>query len=108
MHIFWLLTAIPASLGSPTSAMSCALLDPELVHCPAPQAPRITGLRVGAVTLELQIDPDGSVRSSKVLSASGHSAWASVAQAAVAQWRYSVASEPRTREVPFDFQLADP
>lgn len=106
MNFHWLLFSLAA--GATTPHNSCMPSDPELIYCPAPEAPRITELRGGAVTLELQIDPDGSVRSSTVLSSSGHSAWPSVTQTAVAKWRYSMDSTSRTRKVPFDFQVGNP
>jgi len=106
MNFHWLFFSLAA--GATTPHNSCMLSDPELIYCPAPEAPRITELRGGAIVLELQIDPDGSVRSSAVLSSSGHSAWPSVAQSAVAKWRYSANSDSRIRKVPFDFQLGSP
>ena len=108
MNVLWFLIAIATSSGSSMPVESCERLDPELIHCPVPEAPRVTELRGGSVTLELQIDLDGSVSSSRVISSSGHSAWSTAAQAAVAKWRYSAGSESRTRQVPFDFQLGDP
>ncbi|WP_425603687.1 energy transducer TonB [Stenotrophomonas capsici] len=107
MNFHWLLLSL-ATAGATTPHNSCMSSDPELVYCPAPEAPRIAELRGGTVTLELQIDPDGSVRSSTVLSSSGHSAWPSAAQSAVAKWRYSADSASRTRKVPFDFQFGSP
>ncbi|TXI51186.1 MAG: TonB family protein [Lysobacter sp.] len=108
MNVFMLLLALAASSSASAPEDSCEQLDPELVYCPAPAAPRITELRGATVTLELQIGSDGSVRSSKVLWSSGHSAWSSAAQAAVAKWRYSAGSVPRTRKVPFNFALGEP
>ena len=108
MEALWIVIALTASAAVPSASKSCAQLDPELITCPTPEAPRITELREGRVILELQIDPDGSVSSSKVLSSSGHPAWTSAAQAAVAKWRYVAGLEPRTREVPFDFLFGDP
>ena len=90
MSALWIVIALAATSTAPPAAGLCSRLDPELIHCPAPEAPRITELREGHVTLEVKVDPDGSVRSSKVLSSSGHPAWASAAQAAVASgitWR---------------------
>ena len=108
MNVSWIVIALAGSLAAATGNGTCSQLDPELVHCPAPEAPRITELREGTVTLELYIDPDGSVRSSKVLRSSGHPAWPGAAQAAVAKWRYVAGSGSRTREVPFDFLFGDP
>jgi len=85
MNLFWIV-ALAISSAADTDTGTCSQLDPELVHCPAPEAPRITELREGKVTLELYIDPDGSVRSSKILTSSGHPAWPDAAQAAVAKW----------------------
>lgn len=78
MNFHWLLLSL-AMAGATTPHNSCMSSDPELIYCPAPEAPRIAELGSGAFKLELQIDPDGSVRSSKVLSSSGHSAWPSAA-----------------------------
>ncbi|WP_095207493.1 energy transducer TonB [Luteimonas sp. JM171] len=108
MSALWIVIALAATSTAPPAAGLCSRLDPELIHCPAPEAPRITELREGHVTLEVKVDPDGSVRSSKVLSSSGHPAWASTAQAAVAKWHYVAGSGSRTREVPFDFLFGDP
>ncbi|WP_442682799.1 TonB family protein [Stenotrophomonas sp. JC08] len=108
MTLLWIVIALAISSPAGTGNAACSQLDPELLHCPAPEASRITELREGKVTLELYIDPDGSVRSSKVLTSSGHPAWASAAQAAVAEWRYVAGSGSRTREVPFDFLFSVP
>jgi len=108
MNVLWIVIALAGSPAAATAHGACSQLDPELVHCPAPEAPRITELREGTVTLKLYIDPDGSVRSSKVLTSSGHPAWPGAAQAAVAKWRYVAGSSSRTREVPFDFLFGDP
>ncbi|MFB9069448.1 energy transducer TonB family protein [Pseudofulvimonas gallinarii] len=108
MNVLWIVIALAGPPAAATGNEACSQLDPELVHCPAPEAPRITELREGAVTLELYIDPDGSVRSSKVLTSTGHPAWPGAAQAAVAKWRYVAAPDARTREVPFDFLFGDP
>ena len=108
MESLWIVIALAVSSADSSVSEPCAQLDPELITCPAPEAPRITELREGYVILELQIDPDGSVGSSTVLSSSGHPAWTSAAQAAVAKWRYVAGQGPRTREVPFDFLFGDP
>ena len=108
MNVLWIVIALAASPATAASSGTCSRLDPELVHCPAPEAPRITELREGTVTLKLYIDPDGSVHSSKVLTSCGHPAWPGAAQAAVAKWRYVAGSGSRTREVPFDFLFGDP
>lgn len=108
MDVAGYLIAVVASFGGTASPPSCARLDPDLIYCPTPDAPRITGLRGGTVTMEVEIGPDGSVRTSQGISSSGHSAWPSAAQAAVAKWRYSTGEASRKRIVPFDFQLGDP
>ena len=108
MSVLSILIAVASASGAPPPDSACNGPDPELIYCPLPEAPRVTELRGGKVTVELQIDPDGHVRSSKVVSSSGHTAWASAAQAAVAKWRYSAASASRTRIVPFDFQPSEP
>ncbi|GAA3914041.1 energy transducer TonB [Luteimonas lutimaris] len=108
MNALWIVIVLASSPAAAIGNEACSQLDPELLHCPAPEAPRITELREGTVTLELYIDPDGSVRSSKVLTSSGHPAWLGAAQAAVAKWRYVAGSDSRTREVPFDFLFGDP
>ncbi|WP_425603937.1 energy transducer TonB [Luteimonas kalidii] len=100
----WLLTLALVGSGS---AGPCAGLDPELLVCPAPEAPRITELTRGEVTLELSVAADGSVTTSRVQSASGHPAWIAAAQQAVLSWRYRPGSASSTRTVPFDFKYAD-
>jgi len=89
-------------------AVACDAIDPELVYCPAPEPPRITELKAGACTLELQIGVDGTVLASRVASASGHPAWQAAARNAVARWRYANGSALRVRDVPFDFRPAQP
>lgn len=84
---------------------NCARIDPELVHCPAVQAPRVTELRDGRVRLSLSVAADGSVISSTVISSSGHRAWVDAAQSAVTRWRYPAGASPRTRELSFDFRM---
>jgi len=108
MSALSIVIALAATSTAAPAAEPCFRIDPELIHCPAPEPPRITELREGQVTLEINVGPDGSVRSSKVLSSSGHPAWASAAQAAVAKWQYVAGSGSRTREVPFDFLFGDP
>jgi len=105
MSVLSILIALASSTGGLPSDPACKGPDPELVQCPSPEAPRVTELGSGKVVLELEIGPDGRVRSSKVVSSSGHPAWSGAAQTAVAKWRYSAASTSRTRVVPFDFQL---
>ena len=89
----------PGRAAGATTA--CASLDPELVHCPPPEAPRVTGLGHAEVVLELEVAPDGSVVSTRVVSATGHPAWRGAVEAAVATWRYVPAGESRTRVIPF-------
>ena len=109
MEALWIVLMLAAGTpAAPSVSEQCARFDPELINYTAPEAPRITELREGTVVLELQIDPDGWVSSSKVLSSSGHPAWVGAAQAAVAKWRYVAGSELRTREVPFYFLFDDP
>jgi TonB family protein len=83
-------------------------MDPELLYCPAPEAPRITELREGALTLELEIGPDGAVQASRVVAASGHPAWQASARTALASWRYVAGPALRVRRVPFDFRPSRP
>lgn len=91
MRVLGILMAVSGASGVPPPDLRCDGPDVELIYCPLPEAPRVTELRDGKVTVALQIDPDGHVRSSRVVSSSGHAAWASAAQAAVAKWRYSPA-----------------
>ncbi|GAA3929767.1 TonB family protein [Luteimonas lutimaris] len=108
MSVLSILIVVAGATGGVLPDSTCNGLDPELVHCPSPEAPRVAELGSGKVTVELEIDVDGYVRSSKIVSSSGHPAWPGAAQAAVAKWRYSAGSAPRTRVVPFDFQLGEP
>jgi len=107
MKVLAILIAAAVAPSVPTVEV-CARLDPELIHCPQPVAPRITELWGGKVTLAIEVNPDGSVHSSRVLSSSGHPAWVEPTQIAVTKWRYSASKERRVRVVPFDFQLGDP
>ena len=103
MKVLGILLALCSACAVAQVPATCGGPDPELLACPFPQAPRVTELTSGKVTLELQIGADGSVKSSRVLSSSGHPGWVRAAQAAVSKWRYSPGSA-RQRAVPFDFQ----
>lgn len=92
---------VPAPGQSAGTAPACASHDPELLHCPPPEAPRVTGLGHAEVVLELEVAPDGSVVSIRLVSATGHPAWRGAVEAAVATWRYVPADEVRTRVIPF-------
>jgi TonB family protein len=106
MEIFGALIAVIAASSAAAPPGVCSQIDKELLVCPAPQAPRVTELRAGKVTLELRLALDGSVISSTVLSSSGDPRWLAAAQAAAATWHYSPNSRSRTRVVPFDFQTS--
>ena len=85
----------------------CAALDPALIHCPTPQAPRITELKAGSVVVQLTIAPDGSVAVADVVSSSGHAAWTDAVLSAVRHWQYKPSGQVVTKVVPFDFTLGD-
>lgn len=102
------LLAVSVSLVGPVHAVperDCALLDPSLVHCPAPEVPRVTGLGEGSVLIRLTVQPNGSVSGATVLSSSGHAAWKEAALDVVRRWRYKATGEASTREVPFKFSV---
>ena len=61
----------------------------------------MTGLGHAEMVLELEVAPDGSVVSIRLVSATGHPAWRGAVEAAVATWRYAPADEVRTRVIPF-------
>ena len=90
-----------------SQADDCRSIDPELLACPAPLAPRITELRQGTVTVQLTIQADGSVSAARVVSASGHPACKDAVLQAVKIWRYKASDQPRTSTVPFDLKYAD-
>ena len=102
-----IMLAFHAAAAAPPDG-ACRSIDPELMHCPAPAMPRITGLREGAVTLELQVGLDGAVRASRVVEESGHAAWPAAARTAVARWRYAPSQSSRVRRVPFEFKPDQP
>ena len=104
MKLLGILLALTTSVPFAHELATCGGPDPELLTCPIPQAPRVTELRSGKVTLELSIATDGSLESSRVISSSGHAAWVGAAQAAVLKWHYSPGAV-RKRSVPFDFHM---
>ena len=102
------LLAVSASLAGTVHAQSeydCAALDPSLVQCPAPEAPRVTELGDGRVLIRLTVQPDGSVSGATVLSSSGHAAWKEATLEAARRWRYKATDEASTRDVPFNFTV---
>ncbi|MFY2765303.1 energy transducer TonB [Arenimonas sp. MALMAid1274] len=102
------LLAVSVSLASTVQAVperDCEPLDPSLVHCPTPEAPRVTGLAEGSVLIRLTVQPDGSVSGATVLSSSGHAAWKEAALEVVRRWRYKATDESSTRDAPFKFSL---
>lgn len=107
MSVLIIMVALANAANGSQPGNSCNRPDPELIHCPSPDAPRITELGAGKVTLELEVGPNGEVQGSKVISSSGHRAWQGAAQEAVAKWRYSAGSTSRVRVVPFDFRLGE-
>ena len=106
MEILGALIAVIAASSAAAPPDVCTQVDKELLVCPAPQAPKVTELRAGKVTLELRVALDGSVVSSIVLSSSGDTRWPAAAQEAASTWHYSPSSRSRTRVVPFDFQTS--
>jgi TonB family protein len=99
---FLLLASVPAPA---LAAGACAALDPELVECPAPRSPSVTGLTAGHVVVRLTVRMDGTVGSARIETASGHRAWAPAVLEAVRRWRYVPSAVVRSKVVPFDLAL---
>ena len=88
-----------------SQATPCAALDPTLIHCPTPQAPRVTELKDGQVVVQLTVRPDGSVADAHVVSSSGHTAWKDTVLGTVQHWRYKPSGHGATKVVPFGFTV---
>ncbi|QIL21066.1 TonB family protein [Thermomonas sp. HDW16] len=84
--------------ASQTSA--CAGFSPDLLSCPAPQAPRVAELKPGKVVVILTVEPDGTVANAHIASASGHPAWKDAVLQAVQSWRFKPTDRTRTVSVP--------
>ena len=93
---------LAAGLGQ---APDCPLLDPDLIYCPAPQAPSVTELSEGRVVVELTVTPEGSVSNAHILSSSGSSAWHSVVLKVAAKWRYKPTGKSVVKVVPFQMTV---
>jgi protein TonB len=87
----------------PTRAAAPAVLEPKLVSAPPPRYP-LTAMRrklEGQVTLEFTVQPDGSVSSPRVISATPEGVFDEAAIVAVSRWRF----EPLPRAVTTRRQL---
>jgi protein TonB len=87
----------------PTRAAAPAALEPKLVSAPPPRYP-LTAMRrklEGQVTLEFTVQPDGSVSSPRVISATPEGVFDEAAIVAVSRWRF----EPLPRAVTTRRQL---
>ena len=106
MKIFWLLLAsIPVTcLAAKTT--DCAKVDPSLIECPVPQAPRVTELQSAKVVVELKVQPNGSVSNARIVSLVGSPAWGQPVLQAVAHWRYKPQGRAVTKVVPFNLGLS--
>ena len=91
------------ALGSPplaeASEAGCEGIDPRLIHCPAPIAPRALGLSDGKVVVRLGVRPDGTVGEAKIISSSGHRAWDRSVVLAVTSWRFGASSDGFTKDL---------
>ena len=96
--------SIALAACSKGQVVDCKALDPDLVVCPDPRAPPVSGLTGGKVVVELTIRLDGSVSNAKILSTSGNSAWEEPILGAVKQWRYQQSDHVVTKTVPFNMQ----
>lgn len=107
MRLFLLLTVLMPFAFSACASQNthCAALDPALIHCPTPQAPRVTELKAGRVVVQLTVAPDGSVAEADVVSSSGHTAWKDAVLSAVRHWQYQPSGQVVTKVVPFDFTV---
>jgi protein TonB len=87
----------------PTRAAAPAALEPKLISAPPPRYP-LTAMRrklEGQVTLEFTVQPDGSVSSPRVISATPEGVFDEAAIVAVSRWRF----EPLPRAVTTRRQL---
>jgi len=106
MKIFWLMLAFVPVTCLAGKATDCAKVDPSLVECPVPQAPRITELQSAEVVVQLKVQPIGSVSSARIVSLVGDPAWRQPVLQAVAHWRYQPQRRAFTKVVPFKLGLS--
>jgi len=106
MKLFWLMLAFVPFTCLAGKTVDCAKIDPSLVACPVPQAPRITELRSTTVVVQVQVQHNGSVSSARIVSLVGDSAWGQPVLQAVARWRYKPQSHAVTKVVPFNLGLS--
>jgi protein TonB len=96
-------TTPPPSRPAAPVAAAPAALEPKLISAPPPRYP-LTAMRrklEGQVTLEFTVQPDGSVSSPRVISATPEGVFDEAAIVAVSRWRF----EPLPRAVTTRRQL---
>jgi TonB family protein len=101
----WLALILLVAPSAGLAAGDCAAIDPELVECAAPEAPRVTGLTAGHVVVRITVGTDGIVHSVRIESSSGHPAWRRAVLDAVRYWRYAPSDAVRSKVVPLDLAL---
>lgn len=88
------------------SELDCRSIDPDLIHCPPAQAPRIAELKSGFVVVSFTILPDGTVSSAEVVDADERGKWNSAAVEAVSHWRFKPSGEESHKSKRLEFGLA--
>lgn len=78
----------------------------HLVVCPQVEAPRVTELREGKVTVEYNVNDDGVPTDIVVIESSGDQRWENAVTEAVSKWQYLPAAEKR-QEFRFIARFAD-
>src|SRR5688500_802919 len=99
-----LIVAATSGVTSSSGSSGCSLLDAQLIHCPAPPAPRVTELTDGEVVIRFVVKADGSVAAATVVSSTGHRAWVAAAVPAVREWRFTGSASGYTRDVTLKFK----
>ena len=106
MKTFWLMLAFIPFTCLAGKTTDCAKVDPSLVECPVPQAPRVTELQSAKVVVQLKVQPNGSISSARIVSLIGDPAWRQPVLQAVARWQYKPQSGSVTKVVPFKLGLS--
>ena len=102
-------TPPPAAAHAPSAPAPAASRIPALVSAPQPRYPVMAQRRKieGEVTVEITIQPDGSVGNTRVLSAQPAGTFDEAALAAAKRWRFERGPAPVTTSRVVRFRLAE-
>ena len=102
-------TPPPAAAHAPSAPAAAASRIPALVSAPQPRYPVMAQRRKieGEVTVEITIQPDGSVGNTRVLSAQPAGTFDEAALAAAKRWRFERGPAPVTTSRVVRFRLAE-